>query len=155
MSRLTILIVAAVLVALVVLYKIFKKKPLSTGGSISAATEFFEVSIDDGAVCSDPQCPCPETPIPRGKGYLYVFQDMIDFRRDALSLQEAVNKINRMQSDAMKRGVMMRVDPRMATPILMCEQGAKKRRLNLEVAAADARMAWETGKAPLRPTPLA
>jgi hypothetical protein len=40
-------------------------------------------------------------------------------------------------------------------PILVCEQGAKLRNLDLEVAAADAKYWWKTGKAPLRATPLA
>ena len=39
------------------------------------------------------------------------------------------------------------------TAILMCERAAKKKSLNLEVAAADAKHWWETGMAPLRITP--
>ena len=39
-------------------------------------------------------------------------------------------------------------------PILMCEQGARRRSLDLEVAAADARHWWDTGEVPLRATPL-
>lgn len=39
-------------------------------------------------------------------------------------------------------------------PILVCEQGARARGLDLEVAAADAKYWWETGLAPLRATPL-
>jgi len=41
-----------------------------------------------------------------------------------------------------------------ASPILVCEEGAKLRGLDLEVAAADAKYWWETGLAPLRATPL-
>jgi hypothetical protein len=40
-------------------------------------------------------------------------------------------------------------------PILVCEQGAKRRALDLEVAQADAKRWWETGEVPLRATPLA
>jgi len=40
-------------------------------------------------------------------------------------------------------------------PILMCEQGARLRRLNLDIASADAAHWWDTGKVPLRPTPFA
>ena len=40
-------------------------------------------------------------------------------------------------------------------PILVCEEGAKLRGIDMEVAAADAKRWWETGKVPLRPTPLA
>jgi hypothetical protein len=37
----------------------------------------------------------------------------------------------------------------------MCEMGAKKRGLDLAVAAADAKYWWETGLVPLRATPKA
>jgi len=40
-------------------------------------------------------------------------------------------------------------------PILVCEQGAKLRGLDLEVAATDAKHWWKTGFVPLRATPLA
>ena len=38
-------------------------------------------------------------------------------------------------------------------PILVCEQGARLRKLDLKVAGADAAHWWRTGKVPLRPTP--
>jgi hypothetical protein len=40
-------------------------------------------------------------------------------------------------------------------PILVCEQGAKLRGLDLKVAAEDAKRWWKTGKVSLRPTPMA
>lgn len=39
-------------------------------------------------------------------------------------------------------------------PILVCERGAKLRKLNLEVAAKDAKYWWKTEKIPLRAKPL-
>jgi hypothetical protein len=36
----------------------------------------------------------------------------------------------------------------------MCEECAKSLGLDLDVAAADAKHWWETGLAPLRPTPM-
>jgi hypothetical protein len=74
-------------------------------------------------------------------------------RRDALSLADIQKKVL-----AMQRGLgatMMTATSGVFMPILMCELGAKKRGINLEVAAADAKYWWETGLAPLRPTPLA
>jgi len=41
------------------------------------------------------------------------------------------------------------------SPILVCEQGARLRNLDLAVAAADAKYMWETSLVPLRATPLA
>ena len=43
---------------------------------------------------------------------------------------------------------------RRVSPILVCISGAKRRKLDLTVAAADARRWWKTGKVPLRPTPM-
>jgi len=40
-------------------------------------------------------------------------------------------------------------------PILVCEQGARLRGIDMKVAADDAKRWWETGKVPLRPTPMA
>ncbi len=39
-------------------------------------------------------------------------------------------------------------------PIFVCEQGAKRRDLDLEIAGADAKHWWNTGKVPLRATPI-
>ena len=40
-------------------------------------------------------------------------------------------------------------------PVLVCEEGAKLRKLDMRVANIDAVRWWETGKVPLRPTPTA
>ncbi|MGD1995146.1 MAG: hypothetical protein PVH62_00080 [Anaerolineae bacterium] len=40
-------------------------------------------------------------------------------------------------------------------PVLVCEQGAKLRGIDLKVAAEDSKRWWETGRVPLRPTPMA
>lgn len=85
----------------------------------------------DGA-CSDRACPCPGTRIPRGTGYLYISEGWLlrkEGRSRPLAGQEDLG------------------------PILMCEQGARRRNLDLAVAAADARHWWKTGLAPLRGTP--
>jgi len=115
-------------------------------------TTYFECPAPRNAgLCSDPECPCDEVSIPRGKGYLLVTPECVDFRRDALSMAEASAKIKRIEEE---RNQMIILGPGIASPILMCEQGARKRGLDLKVAAADAKQWWETGKAPLRVTPL-
>lgn len=100
-------------------------------------------------LCSDDSCPCPNTVIPHGQGYLYISEDLVRFRRDARTLAEAIRKVTQEEEtgiDILRETV---------TPTLMCEQGARLRGLDLEVAAADARRWWDTAEAPLRPTPLA
>jgi hypothetical protein len=43
----------------------------------------------------------------------------------------------------------------LAGPILVCEEGARKRDLDLAVASRDAQHWWATGKVPFRPSPRA
>jgi hypothetical protein len=124
--------------------------------------EYFESIAPSGdGYCSDNACPCPGggVLIPRGTGYLYIEQWLVEFRRKYPTLKSADQA---MQQAHEKRGRELessgtnisysgfyRLDP-----ILVCEQGAKLRNLDLEVAAADAKYWWETGKVPLRTTPL-
>ena len=114
---------------------------------------YFEVPRPDGdGYCSDNACPCLDVKIPRGTGYLYVSQKVADFRRDARSVKEAKKKVRAaiMQALGPDAGKVIVDFP---SAILMCEQGAKLRKLDLEVAAADAKYWWNTGLAPLRETP--
>jgi uncharacterized membrane protein YhaH (DUF805 family) len=116
--------------------------------------EYFEVPEarpGQDAICSDNDCPCgyPGAKIPRGSGYMYISQTVVDFRRDARTLREAEQKIARMQQQ-----MNILFDQNVVVSTLMCEQGARKRGLDLDVAAADAKYWWETGLVPLRATPL-
>lgn len=116
--------------------------------------EHFEVPRPPGdGFCSDSECPCgwPGAEIPRGSGYLYISQEVVDFRRDARTVQDVQRKVQRMQQDL---DSIIILGQGVASPILVCEQSAKLRGLDLEVAAADAKYWWETGLAPLRATPL-
>jgi len=45
----------------------------SAPGERDLPVGYFEVELPPGdAVCSDNACPCPEVPIPRGTGYIYI-----------------------------------------------------------------------------------
>ncbi|WKZ48945.1 MAG: hypothetical protein QY306_06210 [Anaerolineales bacterium] len=116
---------------------------------------YFEVpntGSGDFAFCSDDECPCSGTKIPCGRGYMYVSQAAVDFRKDARSIGEVealLNTMPKILQDALF------ADKNNITATLMCEQGARKRNLDLEIAAADAKHWWETGLVPLRATPLA
>jgi hypothetical protein len=117
--------------------------------------DYFEVPEarpgQDG-ICSDNSCPCgyPGATIPRGSGYMYISKDVVDFRRDARTVQEAEQKIASFQK--LFNVVFSQNE---ITSTLMCEQGARKRGLDLDIAAADAKYWWATGLVPLRATPLA
>ncbi len=117
--------------------------------------EVPEVNPGQDGLCSDNDCPCgfPGAKIPRGSGHIYVSKEVVDFRRDALSVRAAERKIAALKQNM--GGGMVMFAPNTFAPILMCEQGARKRGLDLEVAAADARHWWKTGLVPLRATPLA
>jgi hypothetical protein len=101
--------------------------------------DFYQYSMSsipkEFGLCSDMDCPCNETQIPKGSGYLYISRKAVDFMR------------------AVKTGKMPPyvIGP---MPILVCEQGAKFRGINLKIAADDAKRWWNEGKAPLRPTPM-
>ena len=111
-----------------------------------------EVPKDYG-LCSDRQCPCPEVKIPKGSGYLYIsakaVRNMI-FR--IRSEETGTQPDSLLDSFLLGRGMSITL---LEMPVLVCEQGAKLRGIDLAVAAADARLWWETGKVRLRPTPMA
>ncbi len=116
------------------------------------AVGFFEDKLlqSDG-MCSDDQCPCNEVSIHRGQGYLYIPEDVVRFRWCYRGLAEA----ERHMEEAPR---ILSIDGRPAMvrlgAILVCEVGQRLRKLDLEVANADARRWWQTGKVPLRTTPL-
>jgi len=106
----------------------------------------FDRPAGDG-LCADNECPCNLTPIPQGKGYIYVSPEVIDFRKDALSQTELQAKL------APYTEKNEYIPASRYEPMLICEQAAIRRNLDIEVAANDAREWWETGKVPLRITP--
>src|SRR3972149_2338831 len=111
---------------------------------------FFEVPRPPGdGLCSDDQCPCPENLIPRGTGYVFISQDVVNNRRNARSVAEAQVLADRMQQEMSRRlgvpAVFVASFKNVLTPVLMCEQGARLRGIDLAVAAADAKHWWETG----------
>jgi len=110
-------------------------------------------------LCSENACRCPQVPIPRGTCYLYSSQSLVDFRKDARTADEAFIKLQRLAEQEAKslgsRGFIRVAAPGTSNPILMCEQGARLRGIDIEVAAADAKYWWETGLVPLRATPFA
>ena len=118
--------------------------------------EYFESDVPTGnGVCSDNACPCPEVSIPKGTGYIYIDQSLVDFRRKFPTL-EAARKAMQEQHAQRKPDFGGGVSVFYTLgPILVCEEGARLRGLNLEVAGADARHWWETGQVPLRATPTA
>jgi hypothetical protein len=127
-----------------------------------SAPETYEVGpLSDGAVCSDPECPCAEVSVPRGGGYLYTSRETVAFRKTRRSLvevQEALASFGKLlsQGRAAEAGAIEAVfRAKKHNGILMCETGARRRGVDLSVAASDAKMLWDSGRAPLRETPLA
>jgi hypothetical protein len=122
----------------------------------SAQMRYMQVSGNDRdpGYCSDDACPCgyPGATIPRGQGYIYVSEEVVDFRQDCLTEAQAQQKIQRLSSQL---GGFIMAGSGVFAPILMCEQGARRRGIDLKVAAADAKHWWQTGEVPLRATPRA
>ena len=104
-------------------------------------------------LCSDNDCPCSgtESLVAGSAAYLYISQQVVDFREDCLTLMERDAKLEQM---AREMGVnAITVDGGVANPFYLCEIGVKRRGLDLAVALADAATVAQTGFAPLRPTP--
>lgn len=127
--------------------------PTESSATARSAIACFECDPPppDHGLCSDNECPCPQVRIPRGTGYLYIEPALVAFRRKYPRLADAQAA---MEERVRRRfgcevGGIVRV-----VPVLVCEQGARLRNLDLKTAHADARRWWETGQAPLRPTPL-
>jgi len=113
--------------------------------------DYFEVGRPSGdGLCSDNACPCPNTVIPRGSGYVFITQDVVDFRRRYPKSQDAIRAYQKYLEQMFGERTFAGNVP---GPILVCELGARRRNLNLEIAAADARHWWKTGFVPLRATP--
>jgi hypothetical protein len=113
--------------------------------------KYVEVIRPEGdGLCSDDDCPCSEVKIPRGEGYLYIPKSFVEFRSDCPTIMEYEIKKERMETNIQAK---LFLGQGVANPILMCEQGAKRRELDLNIAAADAEFWWKTGKVPLRETP--
>lgn len=108
----------------------------------------------DQGLCSFDQCPCgyPGTEIPRNEGFIFLSKSVADFRKDCLTDAELLRKKAMIEAQT---GSFIFWESGSLGPILICEQGAKKLGIDLEVAAADAKYWWQTGKVPCRPTPLA
>lgn len=115
--------------------------------------EYFYSPVPPGdGRCSDNKCPCPEVVIPRGLGYLYIDDALVAFRSQHRSEGDAERAMREAlaHSGGGIRGGFFRTGP-----ILVCEQGARLRGLDLNVAGADAARWWHSGEVPLRATPLA
>jgi hypothetical protein len=117
---------------------------------------YFEVPLPDGdGVCADDECMCGGAVIARGTGYLYVDRETVDFRSNAPSVEQARAKEGRVRSQMGDMDEAAAVMHGRTTAMLVCEQSARQKGIDLEVAIADAGHWWETGQAPLRATPEA
>ena len=116
---------------------------------------YFYQPITSPASCSDNQCPCNNTPIQEGEGYLYISEGAVEFRRDARSERALQSKAEKYIQSLEEEGTAVYLDPSMYKALLVCEQAARQRGLDLNIARSDAKYAWSTSKAPLRATPKA
>jgi hypothetical protein len=113
--------------------------------------DYFEADIPSGqGLCSDNSCPCDDTVIPRGSGYLFIEQELVEFRRKYPILEDALEaKELQAQEKRKTLGITNYTEIGRLGPILVCERGARLRNLDLDLAAADAKHWWETGMVPL------
>jgi hypothetical protein len=85
--------------------------------------------------CSDTRCPCDDTVIQRGSGYMFISKEAAVFLTAAKKDASLLNQFGA------------------PVPILICKQSATLRRIDLGVAGEDAKRWWKGGQVPLRATP--
>lgn len=116
----------------------------------------FEVMMPSGdGRCSDRDGPCPPpgVDIPHGGGFIYIDESIVGYRKDARSCEALRVKLLRETKTFADEGITYIVDSSVHNPILMCEQCARKRGLDMKTASEDAALAWRRGRLPLRATP--
>ena len=92
--------------------------------------EHFSYASPSGtATCEDEECSCSKEPLEPGSGYLYINNQVVLQRKNGTASEAA------------------------AAPMLLCREAARRRDLDLEVAAQDAAHWWETGSVVLRASP--
>ena len=116
-------------------------------------SESFEVPVrHEAGNCSEPKCPCGNAMIPKGTGYLFISQKVVDFRKDCPTSRKLLFKLNKTQADLGCFEIFV-PDYHVLYPRLLCKDAAIRHRLDLAVAAQDAENWWHSGQVPLRSTP--
>lgn len=114
----------------------------------------FETIRPDGSgLCSDNGCPCDETVIPRGEGYIYISESCANFRKEYRTAINCEEKLNELSDHFAKKGQIYMPPNETWSAILMCNEGAKRRNLDLKVSSKDAQLWWKEGRTPCRATP--
>jgi len=98
--------------------------------------------------CSDNECLCTYTTMPPAQGYLWIKPDVANTRIQCLSLTALHGYLT--------TSGLSRIDEirRCCLPMVVCEEAAKRRNLDLEVASSDYSSWVNTGIVPCRATPL-
>ncbi len=115
---------------------------------------YFEapVTIEEGLLCSDNECPCPDdTALEPGQtGFLYISGDLVKNRRETPRWEAILARDNAL---AEQMNVVLYRAGGINTPIFLCSEGAERRNLDIDIAAADAVNWFKTGLCPLRESP--
>ena len=117
--------------------------------------KYFEVPTSRSGLflCSDSICNCGDMgkQLNKSNAYLYVSQEVVDFRSDCLTWGEASDKMNRVAENLK---AIVYFDAGLAVPLLICDDAAKHRNLDLKISNEDAKYAMAKGKVALRVSPL-
>jgi hypothetical protein len=126
------------------------RHPKSSGPS---GGRYFEVPVTrETFLCSDRECSClGHDVLTAGKnGYLFISPEVVITRSQYPSWCDMLAHLQEVKGQS--GAGMMVVD---VNPLFMCEEGARQRGLDLEIAAADAENWVKVGLCPLRSTPSA
>lgn len=122
----------------------------------------FEVSCSALVpFCGSATCICAGCELPEDKGYLYISQKVVDRRvskrrtRHEQSLPDYMKGVHRaIAVDVGIADAPVEVNERNDLPVKLCEDAANALDLNLTIAGRDLREWWQTGRVPLRATPM-
>lgn len=132
--------------------EILRRFSTSSDNEREKRIEYFQQELPSGnGRCSWDACPCGGfgSEIPRGKGYLYIPESAVEFRKDCLTYNEFQKKLQRMTNSLPFGSNLVFTD----VPVLVCEKGIKDLNIDPFIAEEDATHWWNTGLIPLRSSP--
>jgi len=105
------------------------------------------------AYCSDEKCNCNEVELSTSDSYIYISQELVEFRRDCLTNKKFDKKVDQIKKDNELENFTF-IGGIAPTPIIMCKNAAVRNRLDLGKANSDAKLWWLENKLPLETTPI-
>jgi len=103
--------------------------------------------------CSDERCDCNEIELFQNDSYIFISNELVEFRRDCLTNIKFDEKIDQIKKDNEIDNFTF-IGGIAPKPIIMCKSAAQRNKLHLGRANSDAKLWWLENKLPLESTPI-